>query len=380
MYVFGKMSVLLSWEYRLDLKKARTGGEQRNEKPRKEPFTSLYHTFSFFLVNTMNILRITLYLSSYLGSYSFVSSLSLFVPSASRSLSFRLLSTLDDGTTGNDIMDDADAGPSDYDPRDIFDESNESEFKQVKSLQVDMKDGDAIIREELKRELLLLASVTNRGTLANQEEQDIISDIVAQLEALNPTPEPVYQMIHDNDMSDYEHEWDLVVTNTQLFRASPFFLLVRSLLKEQSTANDLFDLYNQLTSLNKIGRVREIFYNGVLRSEIDLEVGFIKATVITQATYDSKTKNNANPETMELCITSTNIKQGNIPFMDVFPSLIGTSSFLSSSSSPMELPIGQLLKNIRGNVPKVVLKTFYIDEGLRITRDVDDNFYVFSRV
>jgi hypothetical protein len=277
-------------------------------------------------------------------------------------------------------MDDADAGPSDYDPRDIFDESNESEFKQVKSLQVDMKDGDAIIREELKRELLLLASVTNRGTLANQEEQDIISDIVAQLEALNPTPEPVYQMIHDNDMSDYEHEWDLVVTNTQLFRASPFFLLVRSLLKEQSTANDLFDLYNQLTSLNKIGRVREIFYNGVLRSEIDLEVGFIKATVITQATYDSKTKNNANPETMELCITSTNIKQGNIPFMDVFPSLIGTSSFLSSSSSPMELPIGQLLKNIRGNVPKVVLKTFYIDEGLRITRDVDDNFYVFSRV
>jgi hypothetical protein len=287
---------------------------------------------------------------------------------------------LDDGTTGNDIMDDADAGPSDYDPRDIFDESNESEFKQVKSLQVDMKDGDAIIREELKRELLLLASVTNRGTLANQEEQDIISDIVAQLEALNPTPEPVYQMIHDNDMSDYEHEWDLVVTNTQLFRASPFFLLVRSLLKEQSTANDLFDLYNQLTSLNKIGRVREIFYNGVLRSEIDLEVGFIKATVITQATYDSKTKNNANPETMELCITSTNTKQGNLPFMDVFPSLIGTSSFLSSSSSPMELPIGQLLKNIRGNVPKVVLKTFYIDEGLRITRDVDDNFYVFSRV
>lgn len=322
----------------------------------------------------MKISWINLSLAIYLGSYSFVSSLS--VPSASpRSLSFRLLSTLEDGTN-NDIMDDT--GPSDYDPRDILEESNESEFQQVKSLQVDTKEGDAIIREELKRELLLLASVTNRGTLANQEEKDIISDIIAQLEALNPTPEPVDQMIYDNDdMSDYEHEWDLVVTNTQLFRASPFFLLVRSLLKEQSTANDLFDLYNQLTSVNKIGRVREIFHNGVMRSEIDLEVGFMKATVITQATYDSMTKNNANPETMELCITSTNIKQSNIPFMDVFPSLIGSTSLLSS---PLELPIGQLLQNIRGNVPKVVLKTFYMDEGLRITRDVDDNFYVFSRV
>jgi hypothetical protein len=189
-------------------------------------------------------------------------------------LSFGLFST-------NDVDD---AGPSDYDPRDIMlDETNDTESNPVKSLQVDTKEGDAVIREELKRELLLLASVTNRGTWANQEERDIISDIVTQLEALNPTPEPVYQMIHDNDLSEFEHEWDLVVTNTQLFRASPFFLVIRSLLKEKNTANDVFDLYNQLTSVTKIGRVREIFQNGVLKSEIDLEVGFFKSTIITQA-------------------------------------------------------------------------------------------------
>lgn len=306
-------------------------------------------------------------LVSCIGSYLVVSSSSLSVPAASMSrLSFGLFST-------NDVDD---AGPSDYDPRDIMlDETNDTESNPVKSLQVDTKEGDAVIREELKRELLLLASVTNRGTWANQEERDIISDIVTQLEALNPTPEPIYQMIHDNDLSEFEHEWDLVVTNTQLFRASPFFLVIRSLLKEKNTANDVFDLYNQLTSVTKIGRVREIFQNGVLKSEIDLEVGFFKSTIITQATYESMTN---CPETMEISITSTNMKQTNIPLMDIFPSPNGSSPLLSTS--PLEFPIGQILKSIRGNVPKVELKTFYMDDGLRITRDVDDNFYVFSRV
>jgi hypothetical protein len=264
----------------------------------------------------------------------------------------------------------------------MLDESNNSDFKPFKSLQVDTKEGDAIIREELKRELLLLASVTNRGTWANQEERDIMSDIITQLEALNPTLDPVYQMTHDdhNDVPNLEHEWDLVVTNTQLFRASPFFLLLRSLLNEQSTANDVFDLYHQLTtSVSKIGRVREVFCKGELRSEIDLEVGFVKTTIITRATYESSTTVPLSPETMELYITSTNLKPSNdIPGLVLVPPFM--DAVFPSSSSPLELPIGQLLKNIRGDVPRVELKTFYMDDGLRITRDVDDNFYVFSRV
>ena len=52
--------------------------------------------------------------------------------------------------------------PSDYDADDL--ESTE------KTVAVDMDESDAAIRDELKRELILLVSVTNRGTCASTEE------------------------------------------------------------------------------------------------------------------------------------------------------------------------------------------------------------------
>lgn len=42
-------------------------------------------------------------------------------------------------------------------------------------------DDDEAIRDALKRELLLLASVTNRGEYTSSEERDIVIDIVTQL-------------------------------------------------------------------------------------------------------------------------------------------------------------------------------------------------------
>jgi len=64
--------------------------------------------------------------------------------------------------------------PSDYDVEDLEPTS--------KSVAVDLEEDDEAIRDALKRELLLLASVTNRGEFASPEEKDIIVDLVTQLE------------------------------------------------------------------------------------------------------------------------------------------------------------------------------------------------------
>lgn len=63
--------------------------------------------------------------------------------------------------------------PSDYDVEDLSTE---------KKVSVDIDEDDAIIRDELKRELLLLSSVTNRGQCASQEEENLVVDLVTQLE------------------------------------------------------------------------------------------------------------------------------------------------------------------------------------------------------
>ena len=67
-----------------------------------------------------------------------------------------------------------DSAPSDYDADDLVETERHATL--------DEDEDDAIIRDELKRELLLLASVTNRGEYATSDETNIIIDMVTQLE------------------------------------------------------------------------------------------------------------------------------------------------------------------------------------------------------
>lgn len=64
--------------------------------------------------------------------------------------------------------------PSDYDADDLQ--------STTKTVSVDEDEDDAAIRDELKRELILLASVTNRGMCASTEESNLVVDLVTQLE------------------------------------------------------------------------------------------------------------------------------------------------------------------------------------------------------
>ena len=61
-----------------------------------------------------------------------------------------------------------DDAPSDYDSTDLT--------PDTKTAVVDTNDADVYIHDDLKRELLLLASVTNRGEFASPEERNIIID------------------------------------------------------------------------------------------------------------------------------------------------------------------------------------------------------------
>jgi len=249
-----------------------------------------------------------------------------------------------------------DDAPSDYDVSDLL--------PTEKQVSIDTDPNDALIRDELKRELLLLASVTNRGEFASREEKDILVDLVTQLEALNPSADPASLCMG---------EWDLCLCSTQAFRSSPFFQSIRAIFGNDSNAmiaENAFNLHDQATSVGKVGKVRQCVKDSELISEVDLEVGLmgglpfaVKGTVVTTASIDI-----TGPETWETRVKTTQVKGSNLPFLDQF-----------LDDNPVEVPVGDLYDKIRGDVPVAKLKTFYIDEGLRITRDVDDNFYVFSR-
>jgi len=89
----------------------------------------------------------------------------------------------------------------------------------------------------------------------------------------------------------------------------------------------------------------------------------IKGTVVTSAELDI-----VSPEGWNMKVLGTRVKGSNVPFLDQL-----------LDDYPVEVPVGDIYGQIMGKVPVIVLKTFYVDEGIRITRDVDNNFYVFSR-
>lgn len=247
-----------------------------------------------------------------------------------------------------------DGSPSDYDTADLRGE---------RSVAVDDNEEDVLIRDALKRELLLFSSVTNRGEYASSDEQNIIIDLVAQLEALNPTANPA---------STCEGEWDLCLSSTQFFRSSPFFQSIRVAVGEDNkqVAENFFDIHDRATTASRIGRVRQSITEDQLTSEVELEVGLVPGLPIrvTGNVVTAASLKVVSPETFELQMESTQVKGSNIPFLN---------QFLDDPS--LDIPFSNIYNTIQGQVPVIPMKTFYVDEGMRITRDVDENFFVFTR-
>jgi hypothetical protein len=137
-------------------------------------------------------------------------------------------------------------------------------------------------------------------------------------------------------------------------------------------AENAFDIHDRATTASRVGKVRQIIDEGnsELISEYELSVGLmpglpirIKGTVVTSAEMRV-----IAPETWELRVKGTKVLGSNVPFFDQY-----------LDDNAVEIPVGDVYKSLNGEVPVAVLKTFYVDEAMRITRDVDDNFFVFTR-
>lgn len=222
------------------------------------------------------------------------------------------------------------SGPSDYDTEDLPPDQ--------KIVAVDDKEEDVLIRDALKRELLLLASVTNRGLFANKDEKGLVLDLVSQLEALNPTANPA---------SHCDGDWDLCFSSTQLFRSSPFFQAIRVAVGDENKqiAENGFTMHDRATSGSRIGRVRQRISSDTLTSEVDLEVGVlpglpfkVKGTVVTTASMKV-----VSDEKMELKVQTTKVKGSNIPLINQ----------LIEEQLELELPVGDLYSNVKGDIPVI---------------------------
>jgi len=255
---------------------------------------------------------------------------------------------------------------------------------------VDVRTEDAPAVKDTKMALLTLGVTTCRGEFASEEDKAELRRLVDKLLAANGDGV--------SPRAQFEGSWDLIMSNTHLFRSSPFFMAGRSLLSGESQVakfNEWCDLHRAALAFSQIGRVRQIVGDEQLRSEFQVKAGLstlffgfpvvVKGWIVTTADVlspkDARKDSGVAQDDVEengnmcrLAVRSVQVKESNVPYLR------------DALDTWLQLPIqslSSLLRNTPFNVerwrPEPVLRTWYLDETMRVSVDQDDNIFVYVR-
>jgi hypothetical protein len=240
-------------------------------------------------------------------------------------------------------------------------------------------DEDALVRAK-KQHLLALGASTSRGEAATFREKRTAEEAIEFLEEARPVTE-----ISDRCLGT----WELAMSDTQLFRSSPFFMAGRAVCKDGQEAdryNWFCDMHRAALAISNIQRVRQVVSPSKIVSEFEVAAGAvpfvgdyfnlkysgglplsITGSIVSTADIEY-TEGNA----WRLLMDTVEIKGSNIP---------GLREALDSGLKLQSRELGTLLEeNVDGySNPRPAFRVTYVDDDLRISRDQDNHWFVYVR-
>lgn len=237
--------------------------------------------------------------------------------------------------------------------------------------------------------LLTTAATTDRGQFASDNQKEMMDSIIAELESMSPSSEEFSQPTLSSSITG---TWELVYSDTQLFRSSPFFMAGRAVCKdgEEAERYDWFcDMHRAALAISEIGKVRQIISSeGRMISEFETNVGSIPfLSDFTPLKYSgglpfkiegaivSSADITPTPDGKgwSILMDSVEIKGSNIPLL---------RQILDSGRATLQSrDLGSFLENnVDGYTnPRPIFETTYMDDMIRISRDQDDKVFVYAK-
>ena len=229
-------------------------------------------------------------------------------------------------------------------------------------------------------QLLSIAASTGRGEFASRQEIDMAASLITQLEQSMTLSSPTTS-------AHIRGTWNLLYSDTQLFRSSPFFMAGRAVCTtpDQAKQYDWFcDMHRAALAISSIQTVRQIISETRLVSEFEVHVGAIPflgiysggwpVTINGAIVSSADITPTPNDETAwELFMDTVEIKGSNIP---------GLRQVLDQGLSLSSRKLGTILEQTIQTYtnPKPIFKTTYLSDTKRISRDQDDNVFVYTKV
>tara|TARA_B100000700_G_scaffold313571_1_gene398782 strand:+ start:238 stop:999 length:762 start_codon:yes stop_codon:yes gene_type:complete len=239
-------------------------------------------------------------------------------------------------------------------------------------------------RKDLKALVYQVAATTDRGQRMNGMIAPIYQE---KLIEMNKLVEALVPLSDDITQSSIEGEWELIYSSVELFRSSPFFLAIEKALNDKAKSDLFFKLHLlQVGSfgLSTVGRVSQYlnFDKGELISTFDTTIfglttipilGWFKllptfgGRVVTLA-KGLQLKDNKLSMELEKTKVSEVVGLGKIPFLD---------RILMERWYPVNT-VWKLLPWNKEN-PNCEINVIYVDEELRIIKDMYGALFVYIR-
>ena len=280
----------------------------------------------------------------------------------------------------------SDESSDDDGPSDVNDDNYEEESLTT-SVQDAGQEEEKVenIDKYTMQKLLEIGARTGRGEFASSEEKQSALELIEALEYQNPSSRAVMweEKIYGR--------WELVYCSTELFRSSPFFMAGRAVCETDEQAkqyNWFCEMHRKALSISTIGAVRQIVSPNRLISEFEVKAGAIpfsrkftpfsysgglpvtiEGAIVSSADISATDDGDA----WEISMDTVEIKGSNLP---------GMRQLLDSGFKLESRQVGNLLESNLPNYsnPKPILETTYLDDRVRISRDQDNNVFVFSKV
>ena len=237
-----------------------------------------------------------------------------------------------------------------------------------------------------------LGAITGRGEFATKQQRASALKVASQLESSNPTPDgealtsPLLQ-----------GKWELMYCSTELFRSSPFFMAGRAVCQTEDERKqyDFFcSMHRKALAISTIQSVRQVISADRLVSEFEVKAGAvpflsdltpfsysggwpvtIDGSLVSSADWkipssDNSTTSSSNA--MELYMDTVQVKGSNIP---------GLRQALDNGLQLESRKLADLLEQNIANysTPRPLFRVTYLDDKYRISRDQDDNLFVYVK-